>query len=340
MDVDIILGPDLTPAQLVELGQAAEAYGIRALWASNYHTNWDAFLSLVPVAAATERLLLAPLAISPFEMHPLKIANSILTFNEICAGRALIAIGAGEGITDAIAVPKPGRIVRAVREAIEIVQGAASNTLVSGYEGDIFKVVFPCDHSWATARGTSIYAAAMGSQMIAMGARVADGMQMGDMPIERMPEVRENIARGMSKRKEPPRDFHLGNFFGWHIKKDKAAAYREAHREIAIRGRYLHNEFISHLLDPEQCQVVRDNFAAFIQAFRDRSGNIQGVPDEIVRPLVHGMTATGDLNDLDREIERFRQFEAMGLTEISLRLNDDPMDALQIIGEHVVPALR
>jgi hypothetical protein len=52
------------------------------------------------------------------------------------------------------------------------------------------------------------------------------------------------------------------------------------------------------------------------------------------------MTATGDLNDLDREIERFRQFESMGLTEISLRLHDDPMDALQIIGEQVVPALR
>ncbi|MCZ2154645.1 MAG: LLM class flavin-dependent oxidoreductase [Bryobacterales bacterium] len=298
MEVDIILGPDLTPAQVVEIGQAAEAYGIRALWVSNYHTNWDAFLSLVPVAEATERLLLAPMAISPFEMHPLKIANSILTFNELCAGRALISIGAGEGFTLAIAAPKPKRIVRAVREAIEIVQGAVTNTLASGYEGEIFKVVYPCNHAWAGTPGPSVYAAAMGSQMITMGARVADGMQLGDMPIERMPEVRDNIAKGMSKRKKPPEDFRLGNFFGWHIKKDKVSAYREARREIAIRGRMLHNEFISHLLEPEQCQVVRDNFVAFMQAFWDRSGNIQGVPDEIVLPLIHGMTATGDLNDL------------------------------------------
>lgn len=340
MDVDIILEPDLTPTQLSEIGQAAEAYGIRALWASNYHTNWDAFLSLVPAAEATDRLLLAPLAISPFETHPLKIANSILTFNEMCAGRALIAIGAGEGITEAIAAPKPERIVLAVREAIEIVQYAVSNSLASGYKGEIFKVVFPCNHAWAGTPGPPIYAAAMGSQMITMGARVADGMQLGDMPIERMPGVRENIAKGMSKRIEPPGDFRLGNFFGWHIKKDKASAYREARREIALRGRRLHNEFISHLLEPEQCQVVRDNYAAFIRAWRDRSGNIQGVSDEIVLPLIHGMTATGDLNDLDREIERFRQFESMGLTEISLRLHDDPMDALQIIGEQVVPALR
>ncbi len=340
MDVDIILGPNLTPAQLTEIGQAAEGYGIRALWASNYHTNWDSFLSLVPVALATKRLLLAPLAISPIEMHPLKIANSILTLNELSAGRALISIGAGEGITDAVAAVKPKRIVRAVCEALEIVQGAAANTLTTGYEGEIFKVVFPCNHTWASAPGPRVYAAAMGSQMIAMAGRVADSVLLGDMPIERMPEVQETLAKGMSKREVPAEDFRLSNFFGWHIKQDKAAAYREAKREIAIRGRYLHNEFISHLLEPEQCQVVRDNFGAFLQAFRDGSGNIQGVPDEVVLPLIHGMTATGDLNDLDREIERFRQFKSMGLTEISLRLHDDPMDALKIIGEQVVPALR
>ena len=340
MDVDIILEPDLTPAQLVEIGILAEKLGIRTLWTSNYHTNRDAFLSLVPVAQATERLLLAPLAISPFEMHPLKIANALLTLNELCAGRALIAIGAGEGMTEAIGAAKPRRIVGAVREAIEIVKGCADNSLTTGYPGEFFQVLFPCDHEWAGGPGSRVFAAAMGRQMMTMGARVADGMQLGDMPIERMPEVQENIGLGLSHRKEPPRDFRVGNFFGWHIKPDREAAYREARREIALRGRQLHNDFISHLLDADQCSFVRENYPAFMQAWRDRSGNIQGVPDEITLPLIHGMTATGDLDDLDREIARFREFERMGLTEISLRLHDDPLDALRLIGEQVVPALR
>ena len=340
MDVDIILEPDLSPTQLVEIGILAEKLGIRALWTSNYHTNRDAFLSLVPIAQATERLLLAPLAISPFEMHPLKIANALLTLNELCAGRSLIAIGAGEGLTEAIGATKPKRIVGAVREAIEIVKGCAANQLSSGYQGEFFQVLFPCNHDWAGPPAPRVFSAAMGSQMITMGARVADGMQLGDMPIERMPEVQKNIALGLSRREEAPHDFRVGNFFGWHIKEDRDAAYREARREIALRGRQLHNEFISHLLDEEQCQTVRDNYAAFMQAWRDRSGNIEGVPDEIILPLIHGMTATGDLNDIDREIERFRRFENMGLTEISLRLHDEPMDALRLIGERVVPELR
>ena len=40
------------------------------------------------------------------------------------------------------------------------------------------------------------------------------------------------------------------------------------------------------------------------------------------------------------EIERFRLFGKAGLTEVALRLHGEPMDALQIIGEQVVPALR
>ena len=58
MDIDIILEPDLTPRQISELGVAAERFGIRALWTSNYFAHWDAFLSLLPLVQATDRLRL------------------------------------------------------------------------------------------------------------------------------------------------------------------------------------------------------------------------------------------------------------------------------------------
>ncbi len=132
MDIDIILEPDLTPAQVAELGRKAEQYGVRALWSSNYFAHWDCFLSLVPLAQQTSKLLMGPLAVSPFEMHPLKIANSLLSLNEMTGGRAVIAMGAGEGNIDAMGIQRPEKIVRATREGIEIVRGAARGVSAGG----------------------------------------------------------------------------------------------------------------------------------------------------------------------------------------------------------------
>ena len=46
------------------------------------------------------------------------------------------------------------------------------------------------------------------------------------------------------------------------------------------------------------------------------------------------------MDSLDREIERYQAFARAGLTELSLRVHEEPMEALKIIGEHVVPALQ
>src|SRR3954468_20721868 len=104
VQIDIILEPDLSPAQVAEVAVAAENYGFRTLWHSNYHQNPDAFLALVPAALATKKIKLGILAISPYEMQPLKIANSLLTLNELSGGRAVAALGGGGGVMSAVGI--------------------------------------------------------------------------------------------------------------------------------------------------------------------------------------------------------------------------------------------
>ena len=41
-----------------------------------------------------------------------------------------------------------------------------------------------------------------------------------------------------------------------------------------------------------------------------------------------------------KEIERFKEFAAAGLTEIALRVHNDPMEAIKLIGERIVPAVQ
>ena len=132
----------------------------------------------------------------------------------------------------------------------------------------------------------------------------------------------------------------VNSFWAWHVKKDRKEAYRESRRELAWRARKLDGDLIKLWFSPEEVQTVVSNFDKFVAAWFDRSGNVQGVPEELCNRLCEGLTSTAGIEDLDREIERFRKFGKAGQTEIALRLHDNPMDALKIIGEKVVPALR
>lgn len=340
MDVDIILEPDLTPRQVAELGVEAEKYGIRALWTSNFFAHWDAFLSAATLAERTTRLLMGPLAVSPFEMHPLKIANSLLSLNEMCGGRAVIAVGAGEGNVDAMNLHKPPKIVRAVREAIEIVRGAAYGQIAKGYKGEDFQINLPCQYPWAKSRPPQVYGTAYREQMMRMFARVADGVFIGCTPPEVMAAAMKEVNEGAAKRDPSMPPLRVNTFWAWHLKRDRKEGYRESRRELAWRARKLDPELLAHVLNPDEVKLVRDNYDKCVAAWFDRSGNIQGMPEEIPNRLCEYFTSTGGLEDLDREIERFRMFGRAGLTEVALRLHDDPMDGLRIIGEHVVPKLR
>ncbi|MCC5794117.1 MAG: LLM class flavin-dependent oxidoreductase [Chromatiales bacterium] len=340
MEVDIILEPDLTPRQIVELGQAAEKLGIRAVWTSNYFAHWDPFISLVPLAQTTSRIKMGPLAVSPFEMHPLKIANGLLTLNEMSDGRAVIAVGAGEGNIDAMALAKPPKVVRAVREALEIIIAAANGRLGEGYKGEDFSVNFPCAYPWLTASPPCVYGTAYRPMMMRMEGRVADGVYIGCTPPEFVGPAMDAVREGYAKRSEPARDFRVNTFWGWHIKADRTEAYRESRRELPWRARKLDEELLALFLSEDEVALVRENYDAYVAAYFNRSGHVDEVPEDVSNRLCEGLTSTGGLEDLDREIERFRLFGKAGLTEIALRLHDDPMDGLRIIGEQVVPALR
>ena len=94
------------------------------------------------------------------------------------------------------------------------------------------------------------------------------------------------------------------------------------------------------LHDESEMDIIMENWENMRIAFRNRSGVIEGIPDDIINRLIAGMASAGDLSDIDREIERYRDLAGAGLTELDLRLFDDPMDGLKLVGERVLPAVR
>jgi hypothetical protein len=56
-----------------------------------------------------------------------------------------------------------------------------------------------------------------------------------------------------------------------------------------------------------------------------------------VQRLIDAVSSSGDFNDIDREVERYRQMARAGLTDLALRVFDEPFEALRTIRERVMP---
>ena len=84
---------------------------------------------------------------------------------------------------------------------------------------------------------------------------------------------------------------------------------------------------------------MRDHEQDFLNALLRGSDVIENVPPELVKKIIENISFVGGLDQIDSAIETLRQFADAGLTEIALRVHDDPADAIRMIGERLVPSL-
>jgi alkanesulfonate monooxygenase SsuD/methylene tetrahydromethanopterin reductase-like flavin-dependent oxidoreductase (luciferase family) len=334
--IDLILQPHLSAAETARLGILAESYGISGVWVSNHLGSRDPFVNFVPLAERTTKLCMGPTALSPFEVHPLKMGNLLLTLNEISGGRAHIAVGGGGGTVEAMNI-KPLRMVRAVRECMEILRMAALGKAGS-YKGEIYQMHW-VDWTWAKAPPSALYVAANGPQMLRMGARFGDGIMVSDFTPSRVRWARAIIDPVLQETGRDAASFPLLNFWAWHVKETREEAHREARTYLMARGT-IWEPYIHDVISAEEAAIVIKNYPAFVRAYQRRSPDIEGVPEAIVEKIVDRGVAAAALRDVDREIERLVELRDAGVTGIALCLYADPEYSIRVIGERVVPALQ
>lgn len=335
MDVDIILDTRARASELAELGALAEQHGIRGVWVSSLLDSRDPFTNLSVLARSTHRIQLGPVAVNPFDTHPVKIASALLTLNELASGRARIVIGGGGEALDALGI-KPLRRVRAVAECVEIIRAAATGEPVN-YAGDIYSVR-NLRLAWLEAEAPPVYVGASMPQMLRMSARVADGIMMSDMPVPLASEAIETLDQGLARCGKTRPDFQTNAFAAWHVYADREQATREARRWLVLRGIF-RPWILREFLDAKDVERVMSSAEAFWAAFRSQSPVVEGVPDGVLNAMVENLTFVGSPEALDQTIEKLKQFEAAGLNAIALRLYEDPAGSIRLIGERVLPAL-
>lgn len=336
MRVDVLLEPDQTPAQLTELALLCERYGIGTMWQQNYVACRDPFMSVVPAAMATKTVGIGVCVISPWEMHPVKMANALLTLQEFTDGRAALVIGGGGEWLARLGI-EPVKRVRAVREALELVRAGVSGKPLT-YQGELHKVYGYRPRFGGGGRPPQVYAGANQPMMLHAAAPAADAVMYSDMPRGRIVETVGNTRQSLVDKGRDPAGYRISNIWAWHVKPDREVALREARRELLLRG-LLERWYLETFLSPGECDTVEKLKPAFFKAYRDRSGVIAGVPAEIVDSCVANLTFTGTPDEIEGRMGELTAFRDAGVDELCFRLHDDPADAIRLIGEHVVPRL-
>jgi alkanesulfonate monooxygenase SsuD/methylene tetrahydromethanopterin reductase-like flavin-dependent oxidoreductase (luciferase family) len=335
MKIDIMLEPDQRPEQVAELALLAEGYGLRALWAQNYVSSRDPFMCLVPAALATNTIKLGVVVVSPYEMHPMKIGNAVLTLNELCKGRAEVVIGGGGFWCGRMGV-QAHRMVRAVREAIEIVKGGSADEALR-YHGELY-MAHGYNPDWATDAAPRVYAGASREQMLRMGARVADGIMTSDVIRPLIEGAVATVKAALKEHGRPESGFSINSAIAFHMKEDRETSMREARRELITRA-VLDEWYLRSFMSAADVAIVKANMPAFFEAYRARTHVIEGVPNSILDALVDNLTIAGDLDDLDARISELQEYVTTGITELCFRVHDDPAFAIRLIGEKIAPAL-
>jgi F420-dependent oxidoreductase-like protein len=167
------LNPGADLGATVGLARVAERLGYESVWVT-HGLGRDSFLVLAAYGAATTRLGLGNGVVPIYPRHPVAMAQSALTLNEVTAGRFRLGIGVSHAASMedmlGLRVVEP---LAAMREYVAVLRGALGEG--SDFQGRHYRA------RWSMAMphrpaAPPIYLAALSVKMLELAGEIADGV--------------------------------------------------------------------------------------------------------------------------------------------------------------------
>ena len=335
MRVGLVLDGRRSAAEIAELARLAETYGFSCVWLSGGARTKDHFVRLAVAASATRRIKLGPIAVSPFEMHPVHIGLALLTLDEIAPGRACLVLGAGGDLAATLEPTKRGRVA-AVEECLDILRAQAAGGEIN-YAGAHYRVT-GLFSPWGRVAMDRLYLGANRPRMLRLGARKADGIMVTDMPLAYLGGLVARIRGELGEARRDPSAFALSNWFVWNVQDTRAEAERLARRQLAFRLYYIRDVAASIGLGEAEARELAAKQPEMLRAIFG-GGEPWAPSAPVAERLIEHLTLTSDRRGLEGCVGRLQEFANLGLTEIALAPHGDPAAAIKLIGDAVIPTV-
>ena len=336
MNIDLILDARASATELAELGVLAEQLGFGGIWVSSLLDGRDPFSNLSLLAQATSRIAMGPIAVNPWDMHPVRISGALHTLNELSEGRARIVIGGGGEALASLGL-QPERRVRAVRECVEIIRTASLGKRFD-YAGELYTAQ-GYGLGWLSAQRPQVYVGANMAQMLRMSGQVADGVMLSDLPPKLASTAIATARDAATDAGRSVTELEFNSFTAWHVYDDEQQARNEAKRWLLLRGLF-RPWVLETFLEPAEIELIMSSQPAFVKAFVEGSHVIEGVPTGLTDKLVDELTLTAASSDTETLITELQACAKAGLSSVSLRLYEQPAASMRLLAEWALPALH
>lgn len=187
--------PDLFSAKVV----AGEDGGAATLWIANHLFLRDPIALATRALSQTKRLRVGLMAVNPFTMHPVQVAMTAATLDELFPGRVVLCLGVGAPADLKAVGIDASKPLKPMREALEITRALLGGETVK-LAGDSFRI----DNRRLATGGRSVplMLAASGPQMLELAGAAADGVLISaGTSVQFIEQTLEHLHRGAKDRK-------------------------------------------------------------------------------------------------------------------------------------------
>lgn len=316
--------------RLIELAVAAEHAGADQVWFPHDPFMRHTWALTVAAAAHTERVGLGGITINPWTSDPFEIATYLATLDELSGGRALVGLGLHTDEMLRWVGYEPGDAAVRIREAVELIRRLLRGE-VAAFEGEAFRW---SDAAYLRFRPVReripIYVACYGDELLRLSGEIGDGSLPMVAPPESARVVAEHVRAGAAAAGRDPAEVDVAGCMWLSLSDDGAAAHEFMQRMVATFAPYL---------DPGALALVGLSPEDFVEIKRLVEG---GRLDDAAALVGDDMLRLAIVGTPDQVVERLADVEAAGITQANLGgpLGPDPEEALRLLGERVIPALR
>jgi len=313
-----------TPAEYRALADTVDRYPFEVVSVYNDLLYQPALGPLLWMAPTLRHARIGPAALNPYTVHPLEIAGQAALLDLATSGRAYVGLARGAWL-DRIGVAQP-QPVQTLREAALLVRHLLAGRS-EAFNGRLFR--HPANallEPFRPGRHVPIMIGTWGAATATMAGEVADEIKIGGSANPAMVKLlRPRVLHGARRAGRCANEVGVCLGAVTVVDVDRAQARRLARREVAA---YL--PVVAGLDPASDPEWLARTFTA---AETDRL--VADISDEVLDRFAFA----GCPRDLVRQVE---DIAAAGATrvEFGTPLGTNPLAAIRLLGEQVLPAFR